>query len=154
MLIGVCESGVFSPSIALLADKLAPERRPWGMSIYMGGQVFAYSGFVLAVGYVTEHFGWRAAFFTVGGLAAFVACFLFIFVTDRRSDVSSPASMSLRSVLNALKAKRSFVHLTIALTLYLVVDSAASNWIPAFLSRSLGRDVETPPGSWPWAPGY
>lgn len=141
VLIGACESGVFSPSIALLADKLPAGKRPWGLSVYMAGQVFAYSGLVLAVGFVTSRFGWRGACFAISAMAVAVAALVLGLVGDKKRPAPSTNPATFLSVLRMLRAKRSFIHLVVATALYLLVDSAAGTWIPAFLTRSFGKDL-------------
>ena len=64
--VGIGEAAGSPPAHSLLSDYFPPERRATAMSIYATG---VYVGVMLAFvggGWLSEHFGWRSVYLTIG----------------------------------------------------------------------------------------
>lgn len=138
--VGIGEAAGAPPSHSLLSDYFPPERRAtalslFGMGVYAGTMIGLTAG-----GWISEHFGWRFAFFTVGlpglALAALVG------TTVREPVRAAPAAdESILFVLRYLGSKPAFVLLMIAASFHAIAAYAAIVWTPTFYGRVHGMSL-------------
>ncbi len=145
--VGVGEAGGSPPAYSIISDYFAPASRGRALAIYslgvpLGSMFGAASG-----GWIAAHFGWRAAFLTLGAVGLLLAPVVLGVVREpERGRLDGPASALARPrVLAAIGAflgrpKLLFTALAAGLTAF--VGYAAQNWAAAFLMREKGMSLE------------
>ncbi len=138
--VGIGEAAGAPPSHSLLSDYFPPERRATALSLF-GMGVYAGTMFGLfAGGWISEHYGWRRAFLTVGlpglALAALVG------TTVREPVRAAPAAdESILFVMRYLGSKPAFVCLMIAASFHAIAAYSAIIWTPTFYGRVHGMSL-------------
>jgi predicted MFS family arabinose efflux permease len=145
--VGVGEAGGSPPSYSIISDYFAPASRGRALAIYslgvpLGSMFGAASG-----GWIAAHFGWRAAFVTLGAAGLLLSPIVLAVVREpQRGRLDGPAPVLARpSFLAAIGAflgrpKLLFTALAAGLTAF--VGYAAQVWAPAFLMREKGMSLE------------
>jgi predicted MFS family arabinose efflux permease len=142
IVVGIGEAGGFPASNSLIGDLYSPETRTRGMS-WMQMSIAAGSWLgLIAVGYVAQEHGWRAAFFAMGAPGLVVAALIWFSMpepqrgrfTNRASAPAAPSNwlMAIRAVL----ARRTIRHLLIGFAIVSFCGSGANAWLGAFFMRS------------------
>ena len=142
--VGIGEAGGSPPAHAMISDYFPPEKRSTALSIYSTGIYFGIlTGFLLG-GYLSQHLGWRTAFFVVGLPGVIFSVLFYALVKEPRRGATdaNPAlafeSPSLREVLKRLYSTKTFVYLALATGLHVFCLYGMNNWAPSFLSRLHG----------------
>jgi len=143
--VGIGEAGSSPPSHSLIADLFPVATRGTAMGIFALGVNFGLLIAYLAGGVLTEHWGWRATFVTVGLPGLFIAVVLYFTTTEpvrgamesRRAAVSDDAP-GFRAIWRYMWRVRSMRHLTIGAALAGFVGYGFVLWMPTFLIRSHG----------------
>jgi MFS family permease len=140
ILVGVGEAGGTPPSHALVSDHFPAERRALALSIYsigasLGSMIGATSGII------SEHWGWRAAFFVLG--LPGVALALLILATVRepargRLDPPqrSPHAVSFRGTLIYTWRHPALAHCLLGGAIFTLWSWGLMWWTPSYLIRS------------------
>ncbi len=142
--VGVGEAGGMPPSHAMISDLYAPHERATAMAIWSAGINAGIFLAYLGGGYIGYRYGWRAAFFTAGGLTILLAILLQATVREPARSFVPPAGHSFDAVprtLSALWNDRVLRHVCIGATVTTVVGYAALAWIPSYLVRSHGFNI-------------
>jgi len=142
VLVAVGEAGVNPASQSIIADYFARHERSFAMSVVVaGGNVGMVIGF-LAAGYISQLYGWRAAFFAVGipGILLGLAVFLFLKEPQRGAadGLSDQAPKSPATVQDA--AKTMITHpvlrqLLLGFTISGMVMYSILQWLPSYFGR-------------------
>jgi MFS family permease len=146
ILVGVGEAGGSPPTHSLVTDYFPLERRGRAMGLVsMGGSV----GIVISLlfgGWIAQNLGWRQVFLWMG--VPGIALALLIRLTLRepprgRFDPpgQSTAPVSLRETLRFLGSVPSFLHISLAGSLYSLAGYGAAIWGPTFLGRVHGMNI-------------
>lgn len=145
--VGAGEAGALPPAQSLIADYYPPERRGKALGVFM---MSAMAGYVLGIvvgGQIAAHWGWRAAFLTVGlpGLALAVVTWLGLDEPRRRPEfaVTVAGGEPLGASIRALLAKPAFVNITIAMVLYFLMAYGALVFTVSFLIRAHGLSLSS-----------
>lgn len=140
ILVGVGEAGGTPPSHSLVSDYFPSERRALALSIYsigasLGSMIGASSGTI------SEHWGWRSAFWILG--LPGVALALLILGTVRepeRGRMDSPqrvrAAVSLRNTLSYTRHHPTLTHCLIGGSVFTLWSWGLMWWAPSYLIRS------------------
>ena len=143
--IGLGEAGYGSAAGALLASIFPVRLRSTVLGAFLAA---ASLGSVLGVvlgGFISQHWGWRAAFGVVG-FPGLVLALMFLFVRDYKT-VPLPAGHgknaaaspgSVRVIGAALLEPRTAVLVCLGSALQLFVLSTMYTWMPSFLNRYYG----------------
>lgn len=141
--VGVGEAGSGPPSHSMIADMYPPEKRAAAMGIYSLGINFGILIGFLVGGWVSQWYGWRAAFMLVGVPGLLIAALVRFTLkepsrghSDGMTGQSALPAPSVGRVFALLWSQKSFRHLSFAAALAAVGGYAGVNWLPAFLSRS------------------
>lgn len=142
--VGIGEAGGLPSTHALVADYFPPERRSSALSaIAVASGAGAILGLAVG-GVVSDHFGWRAAFW-VGGAPGLILALIAVTTIrepSRRRDggvtPAPPAVVPLGTVLRMLARRRSYVFLTLGVTIAFLGGYAQQTWTPTFFVRSFG----------------
>jgi len=139
--VGIGEAAGSPPAHSLLSDYFAPERRATAMSIYATG---VYIGVMLAFvggGWLSEHFGWRTVYLTIGLAGIPLALLVRCTIRELPRGFSDPAgtmqvdNASFAEVLAFLLHCPSFLWLAAAASVQSLSGYGFIAWGPTFLGR-------------------
>jgi predicted MFS family arabinose efflux permease len=147
--VGIGEAGSSPQSHSMIADMYAPHERSRAMAIYtMGVPIGVMTGFMIG-GFVSTHWGWRAAFFVAGLPGLILAVILWFTVREPQRGLADglvPGVRKLQSfgeVMNGLGLAFKFIwqskacrHVVIGLTLTSFVGYGGTFFVAAFLERT------------------
>ena len=142
ILVGVGEAGGTPPSQSLVSDYFPPERRALALSIFslgasLGSMIGAMSGAI------SEHWGWRSAFFVLGLPGVLLA--LLIWMTVREPERGRLDSASVRRAREAVSFRRTLeytwrhptlLHCLIGGSVFTLWAWGLMWWTPSYLVRS------------------
>lgn len=144
--VGIGEAGGSPPAHAMISDYYPPERRGTALAIYSTGvHIGVLTGFIVG-GFISQAFGWRAAFMVVGipGVL-FSLLFYFTVKEPKRGRWESAAAAAykpdLKETISRLSSYRSFWYLAAATGLASFAGYGNGNFAPSFLIRSHGLSV-------------
>lgn len=168
--VGVGEAGCTPPAHSLISDYFAPTRRTTALSVYSCGISLGYVVGAVIGGYVTLHYGWRAACVAVGLPGIGVALLVRRFVREPPRGYSEPPvlraaapqlaaaardpsrgpAFSLRTeagevaaVARTLLLTWPIANIVIGVTVATFVAQGSYAFVPAFFSRAFGLDYAT-----------
>ena len=140
--VGIGEAGGLPATHALIADYFPARTRGKALSVIGICGALGLSLALAAGGFISERFGWRAAFY-VGGLPGLIlSVVLLLTVRDVKAsaqaglDLSSRAPQKLGVVFAALWARRAYVWLCTGLGFAAIGAYGQFAWTPAFLMRT------------------
>jgi MFS family permease len=149
--IGEAAYGTLAPTI--LADLYPRERRGQILSFfYLAVPVGSALGYVLG-GLIEPHYGWRMAFWIVGGPGLVAALSGLLLREPRRGAMDSaegvhdlvsmhaPGHVSWRDY-GMLKQNRSYVHNTLGMALMTFALGGLALWMPTFFHRVKGMTLQ------------
>ena len=143
--VGVGEAGSSPPSHSLISDLFPLARRGTAMGIYALGVNFGLLIAYLAGGVLTDAWGWRAAFVTVGLPGLLIALVLYFTTVEPVRGATDPASRArverappFFAVWRHMWTVRSIRHVTIGAALAGFTGYGFVLWMPTFLVRSYG----------------
>ena len=145
--VGIGEAGCVPPSASLISDYFPPEKRASAAGLFSLGIPLGTVLGVLIGGWVSQNYGWRAAFFVVGvpGLLLAILFRLTVREPPRGTfDVAtSETAPSVMAVARRLAAKPAFVHVALGCA----VTSFAGYGITAFAIPYVMRGFSLSVGS-------
>lgn len=143
VLLGLAECIYLPASFALIADHHGPDTRATAMGIQVAGSNIGLIGGSAIAGYLGEHFGWRADFFTLGGAGLLLALVASFVLCDAPRPQSSDTGFSGETLSEDAKPGWDGVWHLLRMPGYLAVVSGAMliaigtwaflNWLPLFL---------------------
>jgi MFS family permease len=143
--VGVGEAGSSPPSHSLISDLFPLARRGTAMGIYALGVNFGLLIAYLAGGVLTDAWGWRAAFVTVGLPGLLIAVVLYFTTVEPVRGATDPASRAQAerappffAVWRHMWTVQSIRHVTIGAALAGFTGYGFVLWMPTFLVRSYG----------------
>jgi MFS family permease len=136
--VAIGEAGPTPASASILADYFPPARRQLPMVIFTVGGFLGGALAVLGIGLFGLASTWRRVFMmaAVPGLVL-VPIILLVIREPRRKTTSAASTPSLTVILELLRI-RSYRRMALGFTMAVMVGVSALNWMPSFLSRSLG----------------
>ncbi len=142
--VGVGEAGSSPPSHSIIADLFGPEHRGTAMGVFALGVNIGLLIAYLAGGWLTENWGWRATFVTVGLPGLLFAAILYFTTREPergaseqlQSNTDNPPSFAV--VARHMWSVRSIRHVVIGSSLAGFVGYGFVLWMPSFLLRSHG----------------
>ncbi|HEY0938728.1 MAG TPA: MFS transporter [Steroidobacter sp.] len=138
--VAIGESGGTSPSSSMIADYFPRADRARAMSIFQTsiyvGVLFGY----LFGGWISEWYGWRAAFMIAGLPGLALAAVLYFTVREPQRGMSEarpvdPRPLTIRESLSFILSQRSLVLLTLGSVLIAASNFGFGAWVPTFLRR-------------------
>lgn len=142
VLVAVGEAGVNPASQSIIADYYPRNERSFAMSVVVaGGNVGMVIGF-LAAGYVSEHYGWRAAFYAVGipGILLGLAVFLFLKepkrgAADGLPDHQPRSHATVQDAAKTMLGSPVLRQLLFGFTISGMVMYSILQWLPSYFGR-------------------
>jgi MFS family permease len=135
--VGIGESAGTPASQSLLADLFDKDERPRALGIYaIGTYLGVFLGYLIG-GWVSQHYGWRMAFFSAGlpGIALAALLWLTIAEPKRGAMAENFVPEPIGPTLRFLLTQPSFVIVLIGFCLTSYTNYATAAWIPPFLAR-------------------
>ncbi|MBV9560145.1 MAG: MFS transporter [Bradyrhizobium sp.] len=135
--VGIGESAGTPASQSLIADLFDKNERPRALGIYaIGTYLGIFLGYFLG-GWVSQHYGWRMAFFAAGLPGIALAAILWLTVAEPRRGAMTETFKPepLGPTLGFLASQPSFVLVLIGFCLTTYTNYATAAWIPPFLAR-------------------
>ncbi|MDZ4079946.1 MFS transporter [Hydrocarboniphaga sp.] len=144
--VGIGEAGCSPPAYSILSDYFPPERRGRALGIYVLGVPAGSLIGTVAAAWIAAHYGWRAAFISVGllGLLAAPLILLLIREPQRGRYDSGGRAQPPGAALDAFRfffRSPALVLNAIASGLTAFVSYGIINWTPAFLTRVQGMTL-------------
>lgn len=139
--VGVGEAGSSPPSHSMIADMFPPAQRGAALGIFsLGVNIGILVGFLVG-GWVTQWFGWRVAFMTVGLPGLVLAIIVRTTLKEPQRGfadglVDTREAPAVMEVARFLWGQRSFRHIAFGTALCAFVGYASVVWMPPFLARS------------------
>ncbi len=134
--IGEASYSVVTPSV--VADLYPPDQRGRALAwFYSALSVGSALGYIVG-GQVGAAFGWRPAFFIVGGPGLMFAVALLFLAEPVRGRFDPPtnrAPLGLKEALRALRSKKSYLVNTAAQTIYTFSMGGLAAWMPTYFYR-------------------
>ena len=146
--VGVGEAGGSPPAHAIISDYFPPAKRATALSIYSSGvYIGIFLGFLIG-GIVAQQYGWRVALFALGIPGMLYALLVFLTVKEPirgrlDTETTGQETFTLRETLSTLLTKRTFVFLALATGFQAFGNYGIGNWLPPFLERSHGMDIQS-----------
>jgi predicted MFS family arabinose efflux permease len=144
--VGVGEAGGAAPSYSLVSDYFPPQERGKGLAIFslgvpIGTMLGAASG-----GWIAAHYGWRAAFLTLGAAGLVLAPIIPLLVREpARGRLDPPRSdQPPASVITTIKVfvrSPTLVLTALAAGFTAVLIYGLLSWMPAYLIREMGMSL-------------
>lgn len=144
--VGIGEAGGSPPAHSMISDYYPPERRGTALAIYSTGvHVGILLGFIIG-GFVSQIYGWRAAFMAVGVPGVLFAIVFVLTVREPprgrwESGNAGDYKPTLKETLNVLSGYRSFWYLAGASGLSAFVGYGTGNFAPSFMVRNHGLEM-------------
>ena len=144
--VGIGEAGGSPPAHSMISDYYPPEKRATAMAIYsIGVHLGVLLGFIVG-GLVSQFYGWRIAFFSVGIPGILLAVVFYFTVKepargqwdDGQHREHKP---SLKETLKHLSSVKSFWYLALAAGMTSFAGYGNGNFAPSFLIRNHGFSV-------------
>ena len=146
--VGIGEAGGSPPAHSIISDYFKPEKRATALSIYSTGvYIGIFLGFLIG-GIVAKNYGWRMALFALGIPGILYAILVFFTIKEPlrgRMDkgVNKGQSFTLGETINTLLKKKTFIFLALATGFQAFGNYGIGNWLPPFLERSHGMDIQS-----------
>jgi MFS family permease len=143
-LLGAGEATGLAPSNSMIADVLSPNKRVIGTALIALGSPIAIMISFPLIGWMSQNYGWRPAFFLVGFPGILLALLFYLTVGEPPRGGSDlhfkrePKAISARQALRFLARSRSYLLLVIGAALISANIHAMETWIPSFMARVHG----------------
>jgi len=140
--VGTGESVIVPAAMALICDNYSPQKRPLAMGVfYAGGMVGVFLAWVLG-GWISEHFGWRYAFYMAGPPGIVLAALIARVKVDTTHETpASSRKASRTSSFRDLFRNAPFMWLVSGSSLLSFVSIGLVNMLGSFLMRSHGMSI-------------
>lgn len=139
--VGLGEAGGLPSTHALVADYFPPERRSSALStIAIAGALGVILGTSVG-GLVSDHFGWRAAFWVGGAPGLIFALIALVTIREPRRSLAKGAEaprVAIGAALKTLARRRAFVFTILGMTISSIAAFGGQAWGPTFLIRAYG----------------
>lgn len=141
--VGLGEACFLPPTASLLADRFPPDRRGGAMSVVQLGSPIALLIAALATFWIGPAWGWRAAFWLIGGAGILAGAAVLLLIRDDRPVRSRAAHVEAGSLwrdMAAVLAAPALRHVIAGGTLALFAMGSIGQFLPPFFVRSHGLD--------------
>jgi predicted MFS family arabinose efflux permease len=140
--VGVGEAAGLPASHSLASDYFPPHRRAMALTVIgLGGAVGSTVGLIIG-GFVSEHYGWRHAFWVAGLPGLLLAAIIALFLreplrggSDGKVVRADEPAAPFFAVVKLLLRRKAYVHIVAAITLGALSMMGAAAWFPTFFMR-------------------
>lgn len=145
--VGVGEAGCTPPAHSLISDYVPKEKRASAISFYgLGIPIGSLLGMAIG-GWLSDAFGWRAAFFFVGAPGLVLAAIVYFTLREPRrnaafqalkAQAASQQQISLKDALKEIAASRAFALMAIAAAFVAFLGYGKAFWAAVLFQRVYG----------------
>lgn len=143
--VGAGEAGAIPPAQSLLADYYPPAQRARAIGIFMMSATLGYAIALVLGGWITQHYGWRAAFLVVGLLGFVLAPLTYSILKEPRRvpqfAVSIADKESIFAAIRILLAKPAYRNILVSIVGYFLMSYGAMVFIVSLMIRAYGLSV-------------
>lgn len=142
--VGLGEACFLPPAASLLSDRFVPEKRGAAMAIIQLGSPISLLLAAVATATIGVAWGWRSAFWLIGGAGIFAGLFFAMTIRDGRDGARARAEASgssFRADVAAILRDPVSRHITLGGTLALLGMGSIGQFLPPFFARSHGLGV-------------
>jgi len=145
--VGIGEAGGSAPSYSIISDYFPPNERGVGLAIYSLGVPIGIMVGAASGGWIAAHYGWRAAFLSLGAISLALSPLIPILVREPkrgRLDADAAAHAATPSMFKAIGffVRSPTLMLTaVSAGLTAMVIYGLLSWMPAFLMRDKGMTL-------------
>jgi len=140
--VGVGEAAGLPASHSLASDFFPSRQRAMALAVIgLGGTVGSTLGLLIG-GVVSQHYGWRHAFFAAGLPGIVLALVVFLFLREPPRGLNDTASASAKDppppflvAVKLLLRRKAYVHIVAGVTLASIALMGITAWMPAFFMR-------------------
>lgn len=143
--VGLGESGCSPPAHSLISDLFPPSRRALALGVYAAGASIGLTASYLLGGWISEIWGWRAAFIAIGLPGILLALLVPVAIRDRFEGRRSAEPLgwgvfgaTFATVARMVWATKTLRHVFAGASLAAGVSAATIMFVPAFLIRVHG----------------
>lgn len=142
--VGVGEAGSSPPSHSMIADMYPPSERAGAMGTFSLGINFGLMTGFLVGGWISQWYGWRVAFYTVGLPGLILAAIVRFSLREpprgyaEGMQATAHEAPGFATVVRHMTSTPSLRHIAAGATLASFVGYGVVLWLPAFLVRSHG----------------
>jgi predicted MFS family arabinose efflux permease len=145
--LGAAESPCVPASVSLIASYFDREKRSQAAGIFNSAAAAAGIVGTPLMGYIADHYGWRAGFYVFGAIGLFLGLVVRITLREPvRAELSSfkgrvpdgKMQSSLIDAVHFIYTNRGFRYLLLSHALYGIGFFAFATWLPVMLIRSYG----------------
>ncbi len=145
--VGVAESACSPAAYSLIADYFPQRLRALAFSIYSVGLSAGLALGFIAGGWIGQHFGWRAAFMSIGVPGIMLAVLTRLSVREPRRGATDGGAVdetgySVRQSVAYMLRRPAFIAYAIGSSLFVFAGAAVDSWAPLFLMRVHGLPEE------------
>ena len=145
-LVGIGEATLPAPALAMIGDRVPPERVGFASSVFYAGIPVGFAVSFALAGAVVPVFGWRACFLVLGVVGLGAVALVWRTADPPRRGVAAPVARSpaaaARDVGRALVARPALSLVVLAATL-LAYGSASSQHVITWLVEERGFEFRT-----------
>jgi len=137
--VGIGEAGGTPPSTSLLSDYFPWRQRAFAMTVYgVGASLGSMLG--SSAGYVSDAWGWRAAFFVLGVPGIILAILIALTVREpergRLDESPPPAAAGFLDTVRFIRHQPALLHALMGATVFTLWAWGLMWWTPSYLVRS------------------
>lgn len=140
--VGLGESGCSPPAHSLISDLFPPNRRAMALGVYAAGASIGLTASYLLGGWISEVWGWRAAFIAIGLPGLLLALLVPVAIRDRFESRRTAEPLqwgvfgaTFAAVARMVWATTTLRHVFAGASLAAGVSAATIMFVPAFLIR-------------------
>jgi MFS family permease len=134
MAVGIGEATAGPASQSLISDSVPPESRARGLSVISIGAVVGLAAGMAGGGWVSEYWGWRAAF-VIAGLPGIALAILFRLTVREPARASAASQSSWLADCRYLFSLPAFRWIIVAHAWAIFFSIGKNSWEPSFLRR-------------------
>ncbi len=142
--IAIGEAGVSPSATSMIGDYFPRRRRNFASGLFVGGSMIGIiAGFSLG-GWISQEYGWRAAFWVLGAPGLLLALVFLLVVREPKRGAMDDVlldPLSNREAVRAIWENRAFKILAFACGVNAMVVFGVSQWTPLFLIRNHGLSL-------------
>jgi MFS family permease len=137
-LMGAGEACSLAPSNSMISDLFGKHRRALALAILTSSFALQSILFAPPIGWISDHWGWRAVFITAGVPGMLVSALFFFTVPEPRREATARAAdetVSMAAAIRFLLGSKAFLFMVVGCAFMGGAIYAAGAWVTTFLVR-------------------
>lgn len=139
--VSIGEAGCSPSAHSFIADRFAPERRPWALAVFTSGVSLGALIAALAGGAVAQHFGWRPTFFVLGASGLVLALGFLLVVPEAQRGTRVEDTPSFAHALRFISGRPVIWHIALGLMVAALMGFSMTQYMTSYYIRSHGMSI-------------